>query len=99
MPKNTMNDLRNHLFAALESLGDPEEGKDLEKEIARAKAICDVSQTIINGVKVELDYRELTGEFTDADNFFGKPNLNPERILDAGSRLGRDLALRAKGPQ
>lgn len=99
MPKNTMDDLRNHLFAALESLGDygpgekldPEKQAMLDHEIERANAICKVSQTIINGVQVELKYREMTGEYTDADKFFGKPNLNPERILDAGARLGRDL--------
>lgn len=49
--KNKLEDLRNHLFAALEGLGDTEKPLDIE----RARAIADVSQTIINSAKLELD--------------------------------------------
>lgn len=31
-------------------------------EIDRAKAICDVAQTIINSAKVEVDYRRIAGD-------------------------------------
>ncbi|TPG08282.1 hypothetical protein EAH88_11645 [Rhodanobacter glycinis] len=55
--KNKIEDLRNHLFAALESLADKEE----PMEIARAKAISDVAQTIINSAKVEVDYIKQMG--------------------------------------
>jgi hypothetical protein len=52
-----MSDLRNHLFETLEALKD----KDDPMEIERAKAISDVSQTIIASAKVELQAMELLG--------------------------------------
>lgn len=55
--KNKIEDLRNHLFAALEALGDKENPMDIE----RAKAISDVAQTIINSAKVEVDYLKVSG--------------------------------------
>jgi hypothetical protein len=55
--KNRMEDLRNHLFAALEGLADPEK----PMEIARAKAISEVAQTLIESAKVEVKFLELAG--------------------------------------
>lgn len=55
--KNKIEDLRNHLFAALESLADKEEPMEIE----RARAISDVAQTIINSAKVEVDYMKQVG--------------------------------------
>lgn len=53
-----VSDLREHLFATIEALQDPESGMDIEK----AKAITSTAQTIINLQKVELDYlREIGG--------------------------------------
>ena len=47
MPKNTMRDLRDHLFETLEALKDAEAPMALD----RAKAIAEVSQVIINTAK------------------------------------------------
>lgn len=55
--KNKIDDLRNHLFAALEALSDA----DNPMELDRAKAISDVAQTIINSAKVEVDLLRVTG--------------------------------------
>ena len=55
--KNKIEDLRNHLFAALEGLSD----QDNPMEIDRAKAISDVAQTIINSAKVEVEYLRVAG--------------------------------------
>jgi len=55
--KNKIEDLRNHLFAALEALADKENPMDID----RAKAISDVAQTIINSAKVEVDYLKEVG--------------------------------------
>jgi len=49
--KNKLEDLRNHLFVALEGLADTEKPLDIE----RAKAIADVAQCVINSAKVELE--------------------------------------------
>lgn len=58
--KNTMTDLRNHLFAALENLTDPDENKVMPLD--RAKAIADVAQVLVNSAKVEVDFiRALDG--------------------------------------
>jgi len=54
--KNKIEDLRNHLFAALEALADSEN----PMEIPRAKAIAEVAQTIINSAKVEVDFINAT---------------------------------------
>lgn len=50
-----VDDLREHLFAALRSL------RDDKMEIARAKAIAEIAQTIINSAKVEVDYINAAG--------------------------------------
>lgn len=49
--KNKIEDLRNHLFSALEGLAD----KDNPMPLDRAKAIADVAQVIVNSAKVEAD--------------------------------------------
>lgn len=66
--KNRMVDLRNHLFATLESLQDPDNPMDLD----RAKTIADVAQTLINSAKVEVDFLRATEQhrgtgFLDVD--------------------------------
>lgn len=52
--KNKIDDLRNHLFLALEKLHDG------DMEIDRARAISDIAQTIINSAKVEVDFLKAT---------------------------------------
>jgi hypothetical protein len=60
--KNKIEDLRNHLFATIESLMDEEKPMDLD----RAKTISDVAQTIINSAKVEVEFiNKLGGVGTD----------------------------------
>lgn len=49
--------LREHLFATLKDLRDPQKPLDIE----RAKAIADVAQVVINSAKVEVDHMKLTG--------------------------------------
>lgn len=52
--KNKMTDLNDHLFMQIERLGDEDlSKKELEKEIDRSKAICEVAGKIIaNGALV-----------------------------------------------
>lgn len=58
--KNKLDDLRNHLFATLEALGDKESFMELD----RARVIADVAQTIINSAKVEVDAMNVTRKIT-----------------------------------
>ncbi|MFN7997003.1 MAG: hypothetical protein U0Q18_25540 [Bryobacteraceae bacterium] len=81
--QNKMQDLRNHLFATLEALSDREQ----PMEIQRAKAICEVAQTLINSAKVEVDLIDAIGSDQSSD-FFGQPK--PERpALVAGAGISR----------
>lgn len=58
MSANDINELRKHLFSALEGLSNKETPLDID----RAKAIADVSQTVINSVKAETEYLRVTGQ-------------------------------------
>lgn len=79
--KNTVDDLRNHLFATLEALQDPEK----PMEVARAKAISEVAQTIINSAKVEIELLEATcmdaSDLNSAVTFFKLPHNNSSLLL------------------
>lgn len=55
--RNKIEDLRNHLFATIESLQD----EDKPLDIHRAKAIADVAQVIVNSAKIEVDFLKATG--------------------------------------
>jgi len=65
MPRNKIDDLRNHLFATLEALQDPEHPMELE----RAKTIADVAQVIVNSAKVEVDFVRVTGRDEGSTRF------------------------------
>lgn len=71
MARNKINDLRDHLFETLEALKDPDKPMDLD----RARAICEVSQTIINSAKVEVDLVKAVSGNAPAGGFF---NLQDE---------------------
>jgi hypothetical protein len=60
MPKNKIEDLRNHLFATLEALQDEDKPMDVD----RAKAIADVAAVIVNSAKVEVDFLKTLGKDT-----------------------------------
>jgi hypothetical protein len=55
--KNKLEDLRNHLFAAIEGLMDEENPMDID----RARAVADVAQVLINSAKIEIDYMKSAG--------------------------------------
>jgi len=61
--KNKIEDLRNHLFAQLERLGDEEAMKNpikLENEIKIAKAVAEIGKVIVDRAKVEADFIRAT---------------------------------------
>lgn len=77
--KNRIEDLRNHLFETIERLKDEENPMDL----ARAKTISDVSQTLINSAKVEVDFIKATDRATDTGFISNqRPELPPARVRD-----------------
>lgn len=55
--KNKIEDLRNHLFVAIEALLDEDKPMDID----RARAVADVAQVMINSAKVEVEFMKVTG--------------------------------------
>jgi hypothetical protein len=102
MAKNTMTDLRNHLFEMLENLKDVESA-ELPNEVFRARAICDLSRQLIESAKVEIDYISEIGGQTSASQFLevkqqpqltnggANPALEEGRRLPAGAVEGRPV--------
>lgn len=66
--KNRIDDLRNHLFAQLERLGDESLSEEaLQREIRRGKAISEVANSVIGSAKVEVEYLNATGQTKGTD--------------------------------
>ena len=89
MAKNSINDLRDHLFEALEMLKDPENPMDIE----RARAVADISQAIINTAKVEIDLvKAVSASSPGSRKFFNMPeesrDVAPEAMRIAARKAG-----------
>ena len=64
MTKNKLLDLNNHLFEALERINDDSlEGEKLQEEMARAKTITQIGNTIINNASLALEDKKYKDEF------------------------------------
>ena len=75
--KNKIGDLRNHMFEVIEMLKEDDKRMDVQK----AKAISDAAQTIINSVKVEVDFIRATEMDTDTD-FIPKAEIKVNGYLE-----------------
>jgi len=60
MPRNTLEDLNNHLFETLERLNDDE--LDFEKELKRAKAINETANRIIENANTLIHAEKVYSE-------------------------------------
>jgi hypothetical protein len=80
MPRNGIQDLRNHLFETLEALKDEEKPMDIE----RAGAICKVAEKLIDTARVEVKFLEVTGNRDEGKGFFkpGLPEVQPKPNSD-----------------
>lgn len=90
----TINDLRTHLFDAIEGL------KAGSLDLDKARAIADIGQTVINSAKVEVDYLKATGN-TQGSGFLGQLPA-PGQQTPAGDTVekvagGRVITHRLKG--
>lgn len=64
MTKNKLSDLNDHLFMALERLGDEElTAEELEKEIERSKAISTVADKIVANGRLVLDAQKVAATY------------------------------------
>lgn len=75
MPRNKIQDLRDHLFATLEVLQDTENPMDVD----RAKAIADVANVIVSSAKVEVDFIKATGGETSGSGFINGLLSEPKK--------------------
>jgi hypothetical protein len=81
--KNKISDLRDHMFAALERLGQEELTKeDLEKEIARSQAISEVGKVIVESAKTEIMYAKLSGKKDGSSERFLE--VEPKKLAGGG---------------
>lgn len=68
--KNTLTDLRNHLFETIEALKD----EDQPMPVERARAISEAAGKVIESGKLELQCLEQLGD-RSASKFFDTPLL------------------------
>jgi len=85
MPRNKIEDLRNHLFETLEALKDT----DNPMPIDRARAVADVARVIVESAKVEVDFLRVTGG-TKSTDFLpdgdSETVTRPQLVAAKGSR-------------
>jgi hypothetical protein len=63
MARNKINDLRDHLFAALERIDNDElTAEQIDAEINKAQAIAQIGSVIIQSAKVEIDFLKAMGK-------------------------------------
>ena len=61
--KNSLGDLNNHLFAALERLNDEDlKGEDLTAEVSRSEAIVGIAESILHNADTQLRAVKLLNE-------------------------------------
>jgi hypothetical protein len=83
---HTIDELRDHLFATIQGLRDPDKPLDIE----RAKAVAEVAQTIINSAKVEVDHMRVSGR-SESTGFIAPPALaDSGPAKPAGLQVVRD---------
>lgn len=75
---NNIETLREYLFDALKGL------KDGSMPVEKAKAMSDVSQTIINSAMVEVKHAQVTG--SKGSTFLEKPAGRPKGVAGVAVR-------------
>lgn len=64
--KNSIDDLRNHLFDVLERLKDPD--TEHQMKVETAETICLVAKRLIESAEVEIKFRAITkGDFMPSE--------------------------------
>ncbi len=67
--KNTIEDLRDHLFATIEALRDEDKPMDIE----RAREVANVARVIVDSAKVEVSFLKETGASRTGTKFLPAP--------------------------
>ena len=79
MANNKLSDLRDHIFMALERLADEDMSNEkVQQEVEKAKAIAQLSASIIASAKVEIDYINAVGLVDSQSELF--KSVNPKLL-------------------
>lgn len=66
--KNTLSDLNNYLFEALERINDDSlDQEELEKEIKRSESVTKIAKTIIDNGNLALQAKKHLDEYGQGD--------------------------------
>lgn len=84
---NTIDDLRDHLFATMAALRD----KDNPMDVERAKAVADVARVVIDSAKVEVKAMEVAGGNLSSSFLPAPPANSPEPGTGAAPRPLRQI--------
>lgn len=76
--KNTLSDLNNYLFEVLERLTDDDlTTEQMEREIARSKAVTSVAETVIHNGELALKTMQHMNEYAYGQGKRKDSNLAP----------------------
>ena len=68
--KNTLVDVNNYLFEAMERLNDDDlTDEQLEKEIKRTEAVTKVAKTIVDNTNLALNIKEHLDEYGQGEGY------------------------------
>ena len=80
MARNTLDDLNNHLFAQLEKLMDDDvTPEQMEKEIARSKAVTAVAETIVRNGELAFKVMQHMDEYRSGGELAPVPTMLESR--------------------
>ena len=75
--KNTLSDLNNHLFMALERINDDElTAEQLDKELKRSSSVAKIAESIVHTADIQVKALKLKNEM-------GPMAIVPQTILPA----------------
>lgn len=92
--KNKIGDLRNELFAQLEKLG--EEDCDLDKEIKRSRAMCEIAAVMIDSGRAENEFLKIveTSEGVIDSEFF---QLESKKLTQGSKTVNSKVSIPGDG--
>lgn len=59
MPKNKLEDLKNHIFQVMEEINNPEKQSDVAKALEKGKIMASLAAQANNAFKIQLDAIKL----------------------------------------
>lgn len=87
--KNSIEDLRNHLFAQLERLGEEGlKGEALDLEVKRSRAISDLAGRLVESAKAETEFLQAIGE-SRGTGFIPQDSKQDQKALESPKKALR----------